>query len=210
MTLLLNVALLLIGTMATLAAFGGQTWRDGPEPILARITARGWISLMCLVLAFAIGTIKEVITEREDAINEAQVAREKAEAVRKQAEQSLQLAESNSQLDLARKSLEDLRKIDQITQDRLSDTKITLDDVRKNLTSTRDDLTQQSAANVVTSLANAGQDIKAMMVTLPLTAKAKPSMKFSEALLPSFSLDACRDLTGIEILIWTGLLKSER
>jgi hypothetical protein len=46
-------------------------------------------------------------------------------------------------------SLDDLRKIDQITQDRLGDTKTTLDKVRKNLSSTRDDLTQQGAANQV-------------------------------------------------------------
>jgi len=198
MTAFLNIALLVIGTMATLAAFGGKTWRDGSEPFLERVTARGWISLMCLVLALAIGTIKEIRTQREDAISEASAAREKAEAARKQAEQSLQLAESNSRLALASKSLEDLRKIDQITQDRLSDTKTTLDEVRNNLSSTRDDLTQQSAANQVTSLANAGQNIREIVLVLPLTSRARASTKFREAFLPSFDLSACRDLTGIE------------
>ena len=194
----LNVALLVIGTMATLAAFGGETWRDGSEPILERVTTRGWISLMCLVLALAIGTIKEVRTGQEDAIKDALAAKDKAEADRKQAEQSLQLAESNSRLVLANKSLEDLRKIDQLTQDRLSDTRTTLDEVRQNLSSTRADLTQQSAANQVTSLANAGQNIKEMVLLLPLTSKARTSTKFREAFLPSFNLSACRDLTGIE------------
>jgi len=209
MTAFLNLALLVIGTMATLAAFGGKTWRDGPERVLERVTARGWISLMCLVLAFAIGTIKEVMSQREAAISAASAAREKAEAGRKRAEQSLQLAESNSQLELARKSLEDLRKIDQITQDRLSDTKATLDDVRKNLASTRADLTQQSAANVVTSLANAGQDIKEMLLYMPLTAKARTSGKF-DALLPSFDVSACRDLTGTELRISIDSFRYER
>jgi hypothetical protein len=210
MTAFLNIVLLVIGTMATLAAFGGETCREGSEPILERITARGWISLMCLVLALAIGTIKEIRTEREDAISEATEAREKAEAGRKQAEQSLQLAESNSRLTLANKSLEDLRKIDQITQDRLSDTKTTLDEVRNNLSSTREDLTQQSAANQVTSLADAGQDVKEMMILLPLTAKARASTKFREAFLPSFDIDACRDLTGIEFEFSTDASHSER
>jgi hypothetical protein len=210
MTAFLNIALLVIGTMATLAAFGGKTWRDGPESILERITVRGWVSLMCLVLAFAIGTIKEIRTEREDAISEATAARDKAEAGRKQAEQSLQLAESNARLALASKSLEDLRKIDQITLDRLSDTKTTLDEVRKNLSSTRDDLTQQSAANQVTSLANAGQDVKEILVLLPLTAKARASTKFREALLPSFDLSTCRDLTGVEFRFATDLASAER
>jgi len=210
MTAFFNIVLLVIGTMATLAAFGGLTCRDGPEPILERITVRGWISLMCLVLALAVGAIKEIRTQREDAISEATAAREKAEAGRKQAEQSLQLAESNSRLTLANKSLEDLRKIDQITQDSLSDTRATLDDVRKNLSSTREDLTQQSAANQVTSLANAGQDVKEMMILLPLTAKARASTKFREAFLPSFDLNACRDLTGIEFQFSTDAANSER
>ena len=125
-------------------------------------------------------------------------SREKAEAARKQAEQSLQLAESDSDWRSPNKSLEDLRKIDQITQDRLNDTKITLDEVRNNLSSTRNDLTQQSAANQVTSLANAGQDIREIVLVLPLTSRARASAKFREAFLPSFELSACRDLTGIE------------
>jgi hypothetical protein len=137
-------------------------------------------------------------------------SQEKAEAGRKQAEQSLQLEESNSRLTIANKSLEDLRKIDQITQDRLSDTKTTLDEVRKNLSSTREELTQQSAANQVTSLANAGQDVKEMMILLPLTAKARASTKFREAFLPSFDLKACRDLTGIEFQFSTDIANSER
>ena len=210
MTAFLNIVLLIIGTMATLAAFCGLTCRDGPEPVLERVTARGWISLLCLVLALAVGTIKELITQREEAISEATEAREKAEAGRKQAEQSLQLAESNSRLTLANKSLEDLRTIDQITQDRLRDTKTTLDEVRMNLSSTREDLTQQSAANQVTSLANAGQDVKEMMILLPLTAKAHASTKYREAFLPSFDLDACRDLTGIEFQFSTDAANSER
>jgi len=210
MTAFLNIALLVIGTMATLAAFGGQTCRDGAEPILERVTARGWISLMCLVMALAIGTIKELVTQREDAKQAVSAAREKADADRKQAEQSARLAESNSRLALASKSLEDLRKIDQITQDRLSDTTTTLDEVRKNLSSTRDDLTQQSAANQVTSLVNAGQNVRMMLLLLPLTAKARPSAKFGEAFLPSFDLSACRELTGTELRVSMNERDSER
>jgi hypothetical protein len=62
MTAFVNIALLIIGTTATLAAFGGETWKRGAEPLLERITPRGWISLMCLLLVLALGTVKEIHT----------------------------------------------------------------------------------------------------------------------------------------------------
>jgi hypothetical protein len=40
----LNIALLLAGTVATLAAFGGDAWTRGNEPIIRRVTRRGWVS----------------------------------------------------------------------------------------------------------------------------------------------------------------------
>jgi hypothetical protein len=46
MIVALNILLLLVGTTATPAAFGGETWKKGDQPILERITVRGWISLL--------------------------------------------------------------------------------------------------------------------------------------------------------------------
>jgi hypothetical protein len=45
MGLALNILLLLLSATATLAAFGGRTWHEGQEPLLRRITRRGWLSL---------------------------------------------------------------------------------------------------------------------------------------------------------------------
>jgi hypothetical protein len=66
MAILLNISLLIVGAMATLAAFGGETWRRGEEPILKRITVRGWISLFCLVLALSLGIVKELHAKYQD------------------------------------------------------------------------------------------------------------------------------------------------
>ncbi len=196
MTVFLNLALLIIGTTATLCAFGGRTWHDGPEPILERITSRGWISITCLVLAFALGAAKEVHTEHED-------EKKKTEADRKQAELTTQLAAAKAREDLANQRLDDLQKIDKLTQERLDETKVTLNDVRGNLKTTRDDLSQQSAASLVTSLANSNQNIRDILFFLPLTAQAHPSTKFREALLPSFAEIPCQNLTGLSVGILT-------
>jgi len=60
MNLLINIALLSLGFMGTLAAFGGETWKTGSEPILKRVTTRGWISIVLLTLTLVLGILKEV------------------------------------------------------------------------------------------------------------------------------------------------------
>jgi hypothetical protein len=58
--LALNIALLLLGTAATLAAFGGDTWVKGDTPLIKRITPRGFASLFCLIGALVLGVTKEI------------------------------------------------------------------------------------------------------------------------------------------------------
>lgn len=60
MDLIINILLAIFGLGATLSAFGGATWIKGTQPLLKRITNRGWISLTCISLAFSIGIYKEV------------------------------------------------------------------------------------------------------------------------------------------------------
>jgi hypothetical protein len=55
----INVALLLLGFLGAVAAFGGETWHKGEEPVLKRITKRGWISISALSLTLALGIAKE-------------------------------------------------------------------------------------------------------------------------------------------------------
>jgi DNA-binding protein H-NS len=58
--LLINLALLTLGFLGTLAAFGGETWKKGSEPLSHRITKRGWVSIACLSCTLLLGVSKEV------------------------------------------------------------------------------------------------------------------------------------------------------
>lgn len=60
MEIISNILLAVFGLGATLSAFGGETWRKGTERLFRRVTIRGWISLVCIVLAFSIGVYKEI------------------------------------------------------------------------------------------------------------------------------------------------------
>jgi hypothetical protein len=198
---LLNLVLLVVGTTATLAAFGGKTWREGSEPILERITQRGWVSLICLVLALGLGIVKEIDTEAAAKVAKAEAdkkqAADKVEADTRQEELKDKLAKSEAQLTA-------LQALDEATKERLGETKVTLDDVRKSLSSARDDLGEQSVANVVTSLANANVNVKDILIYIPLTLKSSQSATSKDALLSHFDLESCRRVTKAEVDLMTG------
>jgi Mn2+/Fe2+ NRAMP family transporter len=65
MTLFLNIVLLVVGTIATAVAFGGDTWKKGRESLLRRITWRGWVSLASLLVALCAGIAKELLTKSQ-------------------------------------------------------------------------------------------------------------------------------------------------
>jgi hypothetical protein len=76
MTPFLNIVLLTCGFVGALAAFGGETWRKTDEPLLKRVTNRGWLSVSCLVLTLIVGVLKEVrsnISAHEESIKRANV-----------------------------------------------------------------------------------------------------------------------------------------
>jgi hypothetical protein len=93
MTYAINLALLVSGLAAVLAALGGETWR-GMEPLHRRVTRRGWIALACLMAAVAFGLTKEVRANGES-----------AEAVRRQHELEAAAAAAAAELQEARTSL---------------------------------------------------------------------------------------------------------
>jgi hypothetical protein len=62
MTFAINLALLLLGTTAALAAFGGETWKKSDEPLRRRITHRGWLALICMLATLTLGIAKEMRT----------------------------------------------------------------------------------------------------------------------------------------------------
>jgi hypothetical protein len=67
MLLLLNVFLLLSGALAAVAAIGGETWRKDEPRVFKRLTSRGWISIVCVVIALGIGVWKEFLVDGEGA-----------------------------------------------------------------------------------------------------------------------------------------------
>jgi hypothetical protein len=102
----LNVALLMLASASTLAAFGGETWTKGEEPILERIKPRGWASLVCLLLAFILGVIKEGLTKRDDLLKSKQAKIVDLEAREQQGDLKTQLALAQGDLRSEKKQLE--------------------------------------------------------------------------------------------------------
>ena len=59
MDTLINVSLLALGFVGAIAAVGGDTWRKADEPVLKRITKRGWLSIVAFSLTLTFGVVKE-------------------------------------------------------------------------------------------------------------------------------------------------------
>ena len=69
----INLILTTTAVMGTLAAFGGATWLPGPEPLIKRITRRGWASLALISAGFLLGIVKEIRQARDDKASSAKV-----------------------------------------------------------------------------------------------------------------------------------------
>ena len=131
MMLFLSIALLIIGSAATFAAFGGRTWEEGNQSIVARITTRGWVCLVCWILALSIGVCKELYSSNLEAKKDAQAALAAKQAKidsdakladlrnRLTAEQG-QLELANARLELSNAKLEALSREDEMTQDQIT------------------------------------------------------------------------------------------
>jgi hypothetical protein len=76
MDLALNVLILVVGSIGSLSALMGDTWRKGNAPLFRKLTPAGWFSLASLVLALAIGVYKEMRDGRAAAEQEATVGRQ--------------------------------------------------------------------------------------------------------------------------------------
>jgi hypothetical protein len=197
MTTALNLTLLLISSIATLAAFGGRTWRDGEQRLIERISPRGWISLFCLTIALVLGATKEILVAKQNTLNKKQDALKAADA-------KLQLTETQSKLDLAKKDLENLQLRAQLTQDRLDDANTTLSDVRTSLSSTRTDLDQQSSASMVTALASVRADVSDMYFVVPPTSYGNDELNVRGQLLPELMNRDCDTTTQLDAIFSLG------
>ena len=83
--LVINVVFITAGVLCALTAIGGNTWENKPElPFHRRITGRGWVAIICLLLTLGFGILKEVLATAEQS------------ALRKK------LADTTTQLEVAR------------------------------------------------------------------------------------------------------------
>src|SRR6267143_3300542 len=120
----INVLLLITGFAGAIIAVGGDTWLKGKNPLLERITARGWLSILLMVIALALGVYKELRTKSLEASKDAESqTREKLlqsklddETIRLVVLQS-QATTTANQLTLANKALaEDKRMVGGIAE----------------------------------------------------------------------------------------------
>ena len=203
MTIFLNVALLIIGAASTMAAFGGKTWRDGPEPILERITARGWISLMCLVLAVTLGVTKEVRSQIADTLARSNSDKEKAAAQARAREAQLQMKLANAGVDNLKLSARGAQEKLELTESKLEATEGTLNEVRSNLTSTRDVLQQENNLGLLSVLSTAKLRVSDVTFVIPFTRKGNSSGSFYNSLMPARFPSVCQAETKVLVILST-------
>jgi hypothetical protein len=203
MTIFLNLALLLIGATSTIAAFGGKTWREGPEPILERITTRGWISLFCLILAVCLGTAKEIRSQIADNLAKSNSEKEQAAAKAQARESELQMQLANAGVENLKLSAKGAQEKLALTESKLESAEMALNDVRRNLTSTRDDLQQESNLSLLSVLATAKLGVSDITLVVPFTSKATPAFTFYESFVPRELPVSCREETNIVVILST-------
>jgi hypothetical protein len=100
MLLAINISLLLLASLGSCLAIGGDTW-DKEKPFPQCITRRGWTAIICLLLALALGIWKEILTDRTAT---------KAERLQEQTAQ--RLTEIQSELETTRSNLNSAQKND--------------------------------------------------------------------------------------------------
>jgi hypothetical protein len=203
MTIFLNIALLIVGAASTMSAFGGKTWREGPEPILERITVRGWISLFCLVLAVFLGVTKEIRSQITDRLAKSESEKEQAAAKAQARESELQLKLANAGVENLKLSAKGAQDKLELTESRLEATEETLNEVRSNLTSTRDDLQEENNLGLLSVLATAKLGVSDVTFVIPFTSKGNSSQEFYRALMPGNFPDVCQQETTVLVILST-------
>lgn len=95
----LQIGLLIVGTGATFAAFGGSTWNKWPDGTFRSLNRRGRISIACWIFAFLFGVAAEYKKHNEKVASDG-----------KSAQLQEQLQKSQEDLKATRADLEMLRR----------------------------------------------------------------------------------------------------
>lgn len=196
MLTVLNIALLILGASATLAAFGGETWRRPHPGARVQITSRGWLSLFCLLLALALGIMKEEYSHLQDQKNAAQQALERSEAERKQL--TLQNA-----LDRANSGLASLHAQNEAMQSQVVSARRATDIVSSTLSLAKQQLSEQGGSNLAATLASGNYEVSEVFLILPFSGSEAIPQGTDPMRLARIHDGLCRDVTqtAIEIVI---------
>lgn len=157
----INIALVVLGTVGAMTAFGGDTLKKDEPSFWRRITVPGWISLVCLLLALGFGIAKESMDSAESA---------KLKSEREAAEK--RSTEANTKLDSVEADLANTRKqLDQQTID-LSAARTQIFEQSKLLDSTGHTLSKQADVNLLDALSGTN-NIKTAEVSIDLEPKPR-------------------------------------
>jgi len=107
---ILNILLVVLSAVTAVAAIGGETWRKGDEPVLSRITVRGWISIGCAIIAFASGASKQVIEDKLTAAARAEQLESRTQLAKQAISYAADVKHLNEHLGEARNKLEELQE----------------------------------------------------------------------------------------------------
>ena len=118
-----NIIIAVFGLVGTLAAFGGETWIKGKESLFKRITKRGWIALIALLITFTVGIQKEIKGYRESKLAD------------------------KKRIELEKKNTEQQKKID-LQLDEIKLLQIKLDSSSSNLANITDKIGSQQLASI--------------------------------------------------------------
>ena len=207
----LAIALLVVGTTATAAAFGGKTWKEGEEPILERITTRGWVSVACLVLALLFGIGKQAADSGDKkAANDKLVAENEANA-QKVEDLKRQLTTANQQLTDVNAQLAESKVVgvgltakSEAQLKNLKDERESIGYLRADQRAAREDVVRSGNLNLIAAMAGGDRHVVDFDVALPLTRAGTKSKSFAASFLPNFKTPGCQDRTSTRVTVGAG------
>lgn len=183
--LALNFSLLIVGTAATLAAFGGETWRRGDEHLVERITTRGWISLLCLVLALSMGISKEILSALETTHSELVAAQRDIKAAAEKRELKDQVDKAQQDSAVARQQLQDVNAA-------LTNARSDLARVLGRLSDAQHAIDHEQRDSFVRGLATTSVTFSNIWLIMPLAEKGAPPQDLPTVFLSALNEPLCR------------------
>jgi Skp family chaperone for outer membrane proteins len=194
MDVLINVVLLLTATALAVTSFFGKAWDEDKPNGKKRITVHGVVSVGLWLLALGFGITKEVRTKASDIAHRLEEQKSRKDLT--DAQERFDKAQAAGQLETRRAELEAAK-----ANGALEELRKQMGQVQHNLNISSDNAARQSAASLITALANSDQKVTRINLDLPFTRYATKSATLADEFLPSFKRKECRDFSGVGIYL---------